>query len=213
MLLTELWDIILRLLDHETLIIMDQVSSIIKPKTINLILQERRLKYPRKEGQTVFHQVPFKHTFIYDCPNIVLAYLIKTRTNLVKGDIIRTYEDYKTYNNLVFEAIDDGQNLIVYYRMWIGNIVLPKVFDFIKDNVATNYWLKTFDTCTINQEQYKQQCIDNVKYDPVKEICFTTFKFNKIYKLICDSHMEKFINELQKDNLYCYIDDDLEVLY
>src|SRR5436190_590068 len=91
MLLPELWDLILNLLDHDTLIIMDQVYKSISSKMIIDILKERQLTcYPRLSGQPKEHIVPFENDIIKNNKNIILHYLYKTRADLVKGDVVTT---------------------------------------------------------------------------------------------------------------------------
>jgi hypothetical protein len=204
MLLPELWQIILNLLDHDTLIIMDQVCTFITSQMIDTILKERRLLcYPRLSGKAKKHIVPFDNIYIKDCKELILKFLYKTRADLVKGDIITTTH----VNNFKYMALyDEHTKLQHYFYQWFEPLTLPKPFDLINDNISIEYWDSQFENCNFVINNYKQELINNVIYDD--NIIMTTItKNNKRYKFIFEE-LSTFLKELNNNVLYCYIEDD-----
>lgn len=202
MLLPELWEIILKLLDHETLIQMPYVCQMFTNQMVSIILKERQSFYPRFTGQAKIHKVPFTNY----CDKI-LNYLITTKVDLVKGDIVVSDK----YVNTSYKAIYDGHQLIQFWTKHIEYVVLPKIFDFIRDNVPITYW-HCFDACFINHINDRQELLDNIKHNQDNMLTTTITKNNLTHRFLHDNELNDLNHAiLSNDPLYCFIENDFYI--
>ena len=212
MLLPELWHLINELLDNKELNIMKQVS---KHFDIDMILKARRLNYPRI-NKCKTHRIPFTNERINNDKELVLKYLYNIGVDLIKGDLIVPNDNLHSFG---YHAIYDGYKLITYFYSWFEPNELDSSFDIIRDKVPFDYW-DEFECYTINIDPYRNECIDNIKYDRLGDIVdchpsynnhymiYTTFTADKIYMIVANDgidqknvnqEMLKFKEELQQN--------------
>src|SRR5687767_15106997 len=114
-LLPELWLLIFELCDNKSLINLKQVSKSSrygfdkKYYSIDYLIQNRRLMYPRINGKSKTHIVDFPNDDLKWQIDKVLKFLCITGVDLVKGDVVKSKDSYR------YQGIYDGQKLISFF--------------------------------------------------------------------------------------------------
>jgi len=176
----EIWIIILNNLNHDSLIIMDQLSFVFNKYTnckilIKNILLDRQINYsPRITGKCIIYKLPkingikninerniFNELGTYDL-YLLLKYFQKTRTDLVKYDIIELDNDM-----ISLYAIFDGDKFILDAYYYTEYMSIPiDLHIIIKNNIPFSYWgdnIKYFKIDRLNSKPYLSGQISNSK--------------------------------------------------
>lgn len=119
--------------------ILSQESIKFMP-SLNTLLDERKMQYPRYEGKAILH----------------MNYLEESDADLVKGDII----DHK--------FIFDGKNIVDLYIRYrrSDELCLPPEWHVIENGIPLHYWTNAMDNKIIwfNHKLVLDQCLNNLKY-------------------------------------------------
>jgi hypothetical protein len=213
--LPELWQLIFKLLDHDTLIMMERLSKQFSnytnaPNEIdNLLLKRRIANYPRTSGKYKQHLITFKllDRFLYkdvsgyisDADNTkILTYMHQYRQDLVKGDWLNNRSILPYGLKLIF----DGTRMIylIHYPT-IEASILPEAFDIIHDNITLEYWDDEFEAFCFNHKPFLQQMLDHLTETYDGNFAETTFKHNNnTYHLNLQSRKRLLI---EQDYLEC----------
>lgn len=198
----DIWGIIFINLNHDPLIIMDWVSigfnKYINCKLlIKNILLDRQINYcPRITEKCVIHKLPaingiinkkerniFRELGIYDL-DLLLKYLQKTRTDLVKYDIVELNSDM-----IILYAIFDGNKFIMQAYTCYEYMNVPiTLHGIIKNNIPFSYWG------------------NDVKYFKVEPQNPDSYLFNRTPNFEVEFNYNEFIDECVKNITVGYLE-------
>jgi hypothetical protein len=165
--------------------------------SLNTLLDERKMQFPRHEGKAVLH----------------MNYLEDSDDDLVKGDII----DHK--------FIFDGKNVVDLYarQRRFNELCLPHEWNVIENGIPLHYWTNAMENKIIwfDHKLVLNQCLNNLKYEKDEHNIYkmgTCFEYENtkytMYFHIHDSDQNifgdrgKFLNyedELQYIEYYKYL--------
>lgn len=190
----ELISLILYELDYNTLILIYNIDNLDKYEKLDTILFKRRIScFPRIEGHSKLHNIPeYIITNNSSRTDNALSYLIETKADLVKGDLIFFCKEF-TYELEEIEksAIFNGKNFQL-----IENSFQPLTkFDVINSSIPFNYWENLHNYCnstliTIETSIFCRY-ITNIKYGQIGKsfAIYVKFIHNNIeYIIIRDNY-------------------------
>ena len=179
----EILKYILLLTDRKTIKLLYELfnkETIKYMPSLDSILDERKLQYPRIEGFSFLHHIP-KDEYIrfgYDSeeyhfklptkPDFRIEdakrYFKREDTDLVKGDII-VFDKLKVdqYNKYIYNGINIVE---LDYKCYYADNVLPKEWQVIQNDVPIMYWyysLKESSIVWFDVTTVLDQCMNNFK--------------------------------------------------